>query len=253
MSKSSTSGLTSTERQFNHLIQDGISSYKRAIEAKTVKNTVKLAQSCIDKLEKAVQLTKIIGNEERNPYIYEYITLSSALIGNTYITNKDLLNAIEQFQSALENNKKTLGNEETNIRELYFLSKLMNIAELQENWRIADKYAIRMYPIAKKLEDSEKAMDYFTEIKDVFIKSKNLDMINNSYTQLLKICKKSKGFEKLKLSIAEIYSDYANYLEVVLNKKKKAKSYFRQAKDLFSEISLSEKAQEMSTRIEKLQ
>lgn len=253
MSKSSATGLTSSEKRFNHLIQDGISGYKRAIEAKTVKNTIKLANSCIDKLEKAIELTKIIGNEERNQYIYEYITLSIALIGNTYILNKDLLHAIEQFQLALENNQKTLGNEETHVRELYFLSKLMNIAELQENWRIADKYAIRMYPIAKKLEDSEKAMDYFKEIKNVFIKSKNLDMINNSYAQLLKICKKSKGFEKRKLSIADVYADYANYLEIVLKKKKKAISYFNQAKKLFLEISLSEKAEEMSKRIEKLQ
>ncbi len=251
--KKNSSALTSSEKQFNNLIDGGISSYNHSADAKSIKNTIKHAENCIRTLNKGVNLAKIIGIENKLPYIFEYICLAQSLLANAHIENKDLKKAIDKLKEAKESNRKTLTNQQTFIRGAYIESKFMNIASLQENWRIADQYAQNVYKYAKKIDDPTKKLNYLTKIKDIFIKSKNLDFINNSYKLMIDLGKKPSDDMEFQTEISSIYFDYGNYLEVVLKKKKKAKLYFSKASAIFSKLSLEQSAKMAEERLHNLE
>ena len=94
---------------------------------------------------------RIISIEDRLPFIYEYISLAQSLMANTYIENKDLKTAIMKFKEAKKSNNKTLQNEQTFVRGAFIESRLMYIAELQENWGLADNFAQNTYQLMKKI------------------------------------------------------------------------------------------------------
>lgn len=128
----------------------------------------------------------------------------------------------------------------------------MDIGKLQENWNIADKFAQKIFFSAKKLENSMKALKYLIKIKDVFIESKNLDFINKSYSEMLKICKKKETVKENPKIVAEIYDDYAKYVYIVLKKTKNAVKYYSKAENIFKELDLKNEAQIKREKIEKI-
>lgn len=184
--------MTSNEQRFNNFVNEAMAIYNRATEAKSSKNIVRLANKTLKIIDQAIKLAPIIDAKEKIGYLNEFVTLSHALIAEAHYNNKDLISAIESFNIARQSNINTLKNQETFTRDCYILSRLMGIGKLQENWRIADKFAQKIFFSAKKLEDYVKALKYFIKIKDVFIESKNLDFINKSYSEMLKICKKKE-------------------------------------------------------------
>ncbi|MBA7574303.1 hypothetical protein ES708_16108 [subsurface metagenome] len=117
---------------------------------------------------------------------------------------------------------------------------------------IADKFAQKIFFSAKKLENSMKALKYLIKIKDVFIESKNLDFINKSYSEMLKICKKKETVKENPKIVAEIYDDYAKYVYIVLKKTKNAVKYYSKAENIFKELDLKNEAQIKREKIEKI-
>ncbi|QEE17680.1 hypothetical protein DSAG12_03517 [Promethearchaeum syntrophicum] len=244
--------MTSNEQRFNNYVTDAMAIYNRATEAKSSKNIIRLANKTLKTIEEAINLAPIIKAKEKIPYLNEFVTLSHALIAEAHYNNKDLKSAIESFTIAQKTNKNTLGNQETNIRECYILSKLMAIGVLQENWRIADKFAQKIYISAKKLENTVKSLLYLIKIKDVFIESKNLDFINKSYTEMIKICKKKEFLKENPKKVAEVFSDYAKYLNLVLKKQKTAINYYSKAVDIYEGLNLKKEALIITEKIEKI-
>jgi tetratricopeptide (TPR) repeat protein len=229
--------MTVNEKRFNNYVQVGISKYDKAVEAKSTKNTIKLADLSIENMRNALQLAKIVNKKEKEPYLWEYITLCEALKGMTYYEGKDLKEAIVQFNLARESNKKTLKNQETIIRDLYLLEKLVNIASLQQNWGAADNISQLIYGSALKVKELQKKIDYLVKIKNIFIESKNLSYIKKCYSKLIKLCNNEDS--DLDKSKATIYSDYARFLEIVMKKKKKAAEFYDLAIELFKKLDLN--------------
>jgi len=246
--------MTSNEQRFNLYVDDATAIYKRATEAKSSKNIIRLANKTLKTIEQAIKLAPIIKAKEKIPYLNEFITLSHALIAEAHYSNKDLKSAVESFNIAQNSNKTTLGNQETYIRDCYILSRLMEIAKLQENWRIADKFAQKIFYSSKKLEISHslKALKYLKKIKDVFIDAKNLDFINKSYSEMLKICKKKEILKEEPKVAAEIYDDYAKYLYIVLKKTKSAVKYYKKAESILEELNLKSEAHIIREKIEEI-
>ena len=244
--------MTSNEQRFNNYVTDALATYNRATEAKSSKNIIRLANKTLKTIEQAIKLAPIIKAKEKIGYLNEFVTLSHALIAEAHYNNKDLKSAIESFSLAQKTNKNTLGNQETYIRECYILSKLMDIGKLQENWRIAEKFAQNIFFSSKKLEESMKALKYYKIIKDVFIESKNLDFINKSYSEMLKICKKKEFVKENPKKVAEVYDNYAKYLYIVLKKEKSAVKYYTKAEDIFKSLNLDNEAQIIREKIEKI-
>ena len=244
--------MTSNEQRFNNYVTDAMAIYNRATEAKSSKNIVRLATKTLKTINQAIDLAPIIKAKEKIGYLNEFVTLSHALIAEAHYNNKDLKSAIESFNIAQKSNKNTLGNQETYVRDCYILSRLMDIGKLQENWKIADKFAQKIFFSAKKLENSMKALKYYIKIRDVFIESKNLDFINKSYSEMLKICKKKETVKENPKIVAEIYDDYAKYLYVVLKKTKNAVKYYKKAVLLLEELNLKSEAQIIRKKIEEI-
>jgi deoxyhypusine synthase len=244
--------MTSNEQRFNNYVTDAIAIYNRASEAKSSKNIIRLANKTLKTVEQAIKLAPIIKAKEKIGYLNEFVTLSHALIAEAHYNNKDLKSAIESFSFAQRTNKNTLGNQETYIRECYILSKLMDIGKLQENWKIADNFAQKIFFSSKKLEDSMKALKYFIRIKDVFIESKNLDFINKSYSEMLKICKKKEIVKENPKFIVDIFDDYAKYLYIVLKKGKSAVKYYKKAESILEDLNLKPEAQIIREKIEEI-
>ena len=242
--------MTSNEQRFNNYVTDAMAIYNRATEAKSSKNIIRLANKTLKIIDQAIKLAPIIDAKEKMGYLNEFVTLSHALIAEAHYNNKDLISSIESFNFARQANINTLKNQETFTRDCYILSRLMGIGKLQENWRIADKFAQKIFFSAKKLEDSAKSLKYLIRIKDVFIESKNLDFINKSYSEMLKICKKKEIMKENPKTVAEIYEDYAKYLYIVLKKGKNAVKYYSKAKKIFEGLDLKNEAQIVREKIE---
>ena len=245
--------MTSNELRFNNYVTDAMAIYKRATEAKSSKNIIRFANNTIKTINQAVKLAPIIKAKEKIPYLNEFVTLSHALIAEAHFKNRDLKSAIESFNTAKKYNEKTLNNQETFIRKCYILSRLLDITKLQENWIIADKLARQLFFSSKKLEDSKKALKYFISIKDVFIESKNLDFINKSYSEMLKICKKKDVLKENPKIVAEIYDDYAKYVYIVLKKENSAKKYYKKAESILEGLNLKDEARIIREKIEKIE
>lgn len=244
--------MTSNEQRFNNFVKDAISKYKHAVEAKSSKNTIKHSNATLKLIKQAIELAAIINVKEKVPYLHEYATLSYALIAEAYYEKKDFISAIEYYNKAQEANKKTLGNQETVIRDSYLLKCLMNLAKFQKNWRIADKFAQKIFISSKKIENPSKALQYLMEIKDIFIESKNLDYINKSYKRMLKICQSKEAKKDLRKTIAEVYADYAKYLNIVLKKDKTAIKYFQKAKEIYLELNMKPEEQIIKNKIQQI-
>ncbi len=244
--------MTSNEQRFNNYVTDAMAIYNRATEAKSSKNIIRLANKTLKIIDQAIKLAPIIDAKDKIGYLNEFITLSHALIAEAHYTNKDFISAIESFNIARQTNLNTLKNQETYIRDCYILSRLMGIGKLQENWRIADKFAQKIFFSAKKLEDSVKALKYLIKIKDIFIEAKNLDFINKSYSEMLKICKKKEIAKENPKTVANIYNDYAKYLYIVLKKGKSAVKYYSKAEKIFKGLDLKNEAQIVREKIEEI-
>lgn len=244
--------MTSNEQRFNNYVTDAMAIYNRATEAKSSKNIIRLANKTLKIIDQAIKLAPIIDVKEKISYLNEFVTLSHALIAEAHYNNKDLISAIKSFNIAQQSNINTLKNQETYIRDCYILSRLMDIGKLQENWRIADKFAQKIYFSAKNLEDFVKALKYFKKIKDVFIDAKNLDFINKSYSEMLKICKKKDFLKKNQKTVADIFDDYAKYLYIVLKKEKSAIKYYSKAEKIFEGLDLKNAAQTVREKIKKI-
>ncbi len=244
--------MTSNEQHFNNYVKNAVAIYNRATEAKSSKNIIRLANKTLKTVEQAIKLAPIIKAKEKIGYLNEFVTLSHALIAEAHYNNKDIKSAIVSFSNAQKSNKNTLGNQETYIRECYILSKLMDIGKLQENWKIADNFAQKIFFSSKKLEDSMKALKYYIKIRDVFIESKNLDFINKSYSEMLKICKKKEFVKENPIDVAEVNANYAKYLHIVLKKEKSAVKYYRKAENIFKALELNNEAQIIREKIEKI-
>ncbi len=244
--------MTSNEQRFNNFVTDAMAIYNRATEAKSSKNIIRLATKTLKIINQAIDLAPIIKAKEKIPYLTEFVTLSHALIAEAHYNNKDLKSAIESFNIAQKSNKNTLGNQETYIRDCYILSRLLDITKLQENWRIADKFAQKIFFSSKKLEDSMKALKYYIKIRDVFIESKNLDFINKSYSEMLKICKKKETVKENPKIVAETYDNYAKYLYIVLKKSKNAIKYYKKAELILEDLNLKSEAQIIRDKIKEI-
>ena len=231
---------TSLSKRYNNLLKDGMDRYQHAVEAKSPQNIIKHAQASISTLIQAMDLAKVVNMEQRIPYINEYLVLNNTLIGSALFEEKDLVGAIEQYKKSLELNKKTLNNQETHIRRLFIWQKLMSIARVQENIRLAEDFAENIFFVVKtKLKDIARSLEYLNLIKDIFIQSKNLDMINKTYALLLRRCKKATQPE-LRKAKADTYRNYAKYATLVLQKKRVGTKYFHRAKNLYTELSASD-------------
>lgn len=244
--------MTSNEQRFNNYVTDALATYNRATEAKSSKNIIRLANKTLKTAEQAIKLAPIIKAKEKIGYLNEFVTLSHALIAEARYNNRDIKSAIISFSNAQKSNKNTLDNQETYIRECYIFSKLMDIGKLQENWKIADNFAQKIFFSSKKLEDSMKVLKYYIKIRDIFIESKNLDFINKTYSEMLKICKKKEFTKENPIKVAEIYDNYAKYLNIVLKKQKSAVKFYIKAENIFKTLDLNNEAQIIREKIEKI-
>ena len=189
-------------------------------------------------MERALNLSTYVDIKERIPYAYEFICLSHAIIAFGYEDLKDLLNTVKYLKSALQMNGKTLQNQETLIRGLYFISNLMRISLLQKNYAAADSFAMNILKKGKKLTGENKYIEYLIKILDVFMETKNVRLIQNTYKILLKEIEKPKGDKELKKTKAYVYQEYAKYLYGVVKKKSKSNTYKQKAIEIYKDLNL---------------
>ena len=69
---------------------------------------------------------------------------------------------------------------------------------------------------------------------------------------MLKICKKKEFLKENPKSVANIYDDYAKYLNIVLKKTKNAVKFYKKAESILEELDLKYEAQIIREKIEKI-
>jgi len=240
---------TTNERNFQRLIKEGMDRYQQAIDANSPKNRIRLANKCILKMKNAMKLSDLLELDDELGYVYEYVSLSQALIAEAYVELKDLKSAVHQFNKAKKSNMKTLKNEETYIRGCYIESKLLEIALLQQNWSVVDDLCQNIYKMVKKIDDYTRKIKYYRTIVSAFIKSKNISWLKKGYRKLVKVAKglSDEDPEQLKEK-AVIFYEYGEILKKVLNKKRKSRKYLEKAKEKFEAMNLiayAKKAEDM--------
>jgi tetratricopeptide (TPR) repeat protein len=238
---------TINERRFALAFKAGTDKYKQALKAQKAPNKIKHANEALKDLNRALEYISIIGKKKEEPHIYEFITLCEGMIGTAYLESGEIEKAIKQFNKALEMNKNTFKNSDTQIRELFFLERLMDIAQRAQQIATAEKFAIRIFDNLTGLIEVDVLVDMLLKIKKIFFESKNVKYIEKTYTQLIKLSKQFKGdLEKTK---AYVFADYAKYCEQVLNKLKDAINYYNQAIELFEKLQLNQEVEEIKQHL----
>lgn len=240
--------MTINERKFQNYFNQALESYKHAVEAKSFKNKFKFATESIEAFQKALELAHLIGKKDKIPYIMEYICLCQGLIAMEYLEEHNIPEALKYINLARESNKETLHNQETIVRELFFLEHLMHIAEQTQQWDSADNFAQLIFNTVKKLMDIAKSIQYLQKIKKVFIQAKDLKYTTETYEYLLKLVKKipPNTIDNQTEIVAEIYDNSTRYWLLVLKKNKKANEYYEIAMKLYKELNLQEKIIELT-------
>jgi len=239
--------MTTNERNFQRLVKEGMDRYENAIESPSPKNRIKFANKCILKMKNALKLSDLLGLKDELGYIYEYISLSYSLIAESYMEKKDIKSAVYTFKKAKKANQKTLKNEETYIRACYIESKLLEVALLQKDWDLVDTFAKNIYKLTKKIDTIPRKVKYLRLSVGAFMKSKNIRWLKKTHKKLRKAGDSldidlnqvnDSNKERLFLK-GTIYFDYADFLQTVLEKKRKSKSYFEDALEIFKTLNLN--------------
>ncbi|MCF2139805.1 MAG: hypothetical protein K9W44_07115 [Candidatus Lokiarchaeota archaeon] len=259
---------TTNQRRYDHFIQSGLNAYNKAVESKSLKKTVLLAQQSMDYFEKAIQMAELVAMEERIPYVNEYIVLNHALIANILFQEKKYDESLRAYEKAMEINEKTLKNQETLIRDCFISSEMTKLYLLQKKKILVDKTAWRIFKNAKNLEDKQKAVKYLTIAQEFFKNSENLSGEEKTWKALLKILKKNwandtkikhEDAKTKKIDISTIYDKiraekYNAYGDFLLNRSKKPnlsniRKYWKKSAVLYHKLHLEKKAKAVEKKI----
>lgn len=243
--------VTTNQKRFETAFNEGMNLYKQSIE-KSGKSKRRLIDESLDAFSKALELANITTTETRRvPYIYEYITLCYGVIALDYLDEQhDLKKGMEYIGKARETNSKTLLNEETNIRELFFFERLQKIGLDAQQMDTVDSISQQMFDYTQRLDNTEKRILYLNKAKTGFIYTKNAKMVDKVYDTLLKITKKlKKQDEKTK---ADIFREYGNYCNTILKKPKEATKYLSEAKKLYETLKLADETTATQLELEKV-
>ena len=219
---------TLNRRHYDEYFAKGKEIYAKVLEQKNLKTKIKMGNEAIELFNKAMALSKIVNQTEKDEYMWEYICLIHGVIATDYYESHQYDKAIEYITMAQKENRNTLINEETVIRDLFFLEKLMAIAIEREDFTEANKKAREAIDITKRLMGIEKAILYLDKIKAVFIITKDVEWIQKTFDIMLKSVKGTKReFSKIK---ASVFVEYGQYAHTVLKNDKEAKKYLLDAK-----------------------
>jgi len=227
--------------------------YQQTVEAKPLKNVLKHAQSCISSLEKALDLTDYMGAKEKKPYLYEYLALTSALIGTAYLNAKLPQKAQEHYLIALKHNKKSLGNADTYMRQTFIHLKLMTIGIHQNNPDQGHNHAEIAFNTLKKVKEPSRVFPYLQELKNFYLRIGDDSATEKIFRYMIQSVKTVKDSSEWFQTRADIYSDYGDFL-VKGNKSekvvKKAEKFYKKALIIYQKMGLNNNIQEIKAKIQ---
>ena len=226
--------------------------YQHTVEAKSLKNVLKHGQSCISFLEKALELTDYMGAKEKKPYIFEYLALTSALIGTAYLEAKNLQKAQGHYLTALNHNKKSLGNEDTYMRQTFIHLKLLAL-RIQQNDPVQGlNHAEIAFKTVKKVKDSSKVFPYLQELKNFYIRVEDGSTTEKVFIYMIQSGKTVKNNPEWHQTRAGIYSDYGDFLLKVDKSEKvvkKAEKLYKKALKIYQKTGLNDKIREIQAKL----
>lgn len=226
--------------------------YQQTIEAKSLKNVLKHAQSCTSFLEKALELTDYMGTKEKKPHIHEYLALTSALIGTAYLNAKLPQKAQGHYLTALKHNKKSLGNEDTYMRQTFIHLKLMAIGIHQNDPVQGLNHAEIAFNTLKKVKEPSKVNPYLQELKTFYMRIGDGHATEKIFRYIIQCWKTVKDNPKWRQTRADIYSEYGDYLLTVEEAEKmvkKAEKFYKKALKIYQKIGLTNKIQEVQAKL----
>jgi tetratricopeptide (TPR) repeat protein len=235
---------TLNERRFARYYKAAVDKYNQALDAKKGPNKIKHANAALKEFYDAKELLPIIGKQKNEPLLWEYITLCEGLIGSAHYDDGNYAEAILQFEKAQTLNKKTPQNNDAYLRELFFFERLLEIAKRTNQLQTAEGLAIKIFHTIKHLYTVSEKVEMLLKIKQIFFETKNVTYIEKVYKELIGLSKKAKGdLEKTK---AYIFTDYARYLETILNKHKDAAKFFSEALDIFEKLGIQKEVEDIT-------
>jgi len=215
---------------FVNNIEQGFSLYKRAVEAKTPQNKIKLSKKAEDNLCKSVNIAEKLKLKEKIPLIYEYLTNIQILIAINLYLLKDVKESVIYFKKALESNEKS-DSKDKNEKFALIYTQLASISKQIQQFDLSIKYMDSALNYAKNLSENE-YLEYLYEANQIYILGLDVKKVKNTFSEMLKMVNKSHN---LKLT-AKIYFDYARYLFEVEKKYKEAKNLLEKSKELFEKV-----------------
>ncbi|MHA1821381.1 MAG: hypothetical protein ACTSU2_05730 [Promethearchaeota archaeon] len=222
--------ITMSEKAYSNMIDQGVSYFKRCLDAKTPKNKISHAEKSLKYFKKAEAIARKLKIEDKIAIMYEYITQLYSIIAISNLQMKKLPETIDFFNKALKANKKTKDNKNKFEREAFMLNELAKLSA-RINLSAAVNYANRALSLLKKLDDNDK-LDLLIDLNPVFYKALEPGKIYNNYKLMIKLVKKTGDKPKK----AAIYFEYAKFLFEVKNKYNDALEYLNKAKTIYNAI-----------------
>lgn len=220
-----------SEKLYLTMVEDGISYYKRALDASTSKNKARLAKKSLEALKRALHEAKKLDLDEKVDYLYEYITHVHMIIAVEYHEINKLDKAVEFLNKALSYNKRAPKNDVRKERAAIILSQLAFIAFRIKQYDRAMSMASGALDAARKIKDDMR-LDLLIKLNPIFIEGLDVKQVKKNYKKMVKLAKKSDDQGRR----GKIYFEYAKYLFEVDKKYKKCKKYLDKAMSIFDDL-----------------
>lgn len=218
-----------SERLYLSMVEEGISYYKRCLDASTSKNKARLAKKSLEALNRALVEAKKLDFNEKAAYLYEYITHINMIIAVEYLEINKLDKSVEFLNSALSYNKRSPKNDVQKERTAIIYSQLALIAHRIKQHEKAISLGSQALDAAKKTEE-KLHLDLLIKLNPVFIDGLDVKQVKSNYKRMVKLVEKLDN-EQLR---PKIYYEYAKFLFEVDKKYKKAKKYLKKAKSHYN-------------------
>jgi tetratricopeptide (TPR) repeat protein len=224
-----------SEKAYVRLVEEGSSFFKRAMDAKTPKNKISLAEKAIKSFETTIETAKKIDLKAKIPILYEYITQLNMMIAVAYLDLKTVDKCITAFNLALISNKSAGTGSKQTERFAYIFAELAKISARIEQIKMATSYANQSLGYAKDL-GTDDYLDLLVDLHPLYIKALDINKVEANYHQMVKLAKRTER-KKIK---AQIYFDYGQYLFDVKKDYKESREYLKKVISLFEAMHVPE-------------
>jgi len=193
-----------------------------------------------------------MGMKEKKPFIYEYIALTTALLGTAYLNASNYKKAQECFITALDLNKKSMGNQDTYLRQTYIHMKLTTIGVHQNTPVEGPHHAESAFNTVKKVKDPAKVLPYLRELKELYIRVQDDLATEKIFKTMIQFGKIVKNKQDSYHALADIYSEYGDFLlkrEKSEKELKRAEKLYKKALKIYQKSGLDAKIQKIQEKL----